>query len=122
MELLENTSINEYAIKLIESKQPAYEPIYNLGPVELEILKAYIKIHLKTGYVWPSKSVASVPIFFDKKLDRSLRLCVDYRELNNLTIKNCYPLPLIGESLDWQSRAKRFTQLDLTTAFYQIRI
>ena len=51
MELSENTSINEHAIELVEGKQPPYSPIYSLGPVELEMLKAYIKTHLKTGFI-----------------------------------------------------------------------
>ena len=109
MELPENTSINEHAIKLIEGMQPPYGPIYSLGPVELETLKAYIKTYLKTGFIRPSKSPVDAPILFDKKTNESLRLCVDYRGLNNLTIKNRYPLPLIGESLDRLGRAKRFT-------------
>ena len=122
MELPENTGINEHAIELIEDKQPPYGPIYSLGPVELETLKAYIETHLKTGFIRPSKSPAGASILFDKKPDGSLRLCVDYQGLNNLTIKNRYPLPLIGESLDWLGRAKRFTQLDLTSAYHRMRI
>ena len=122
MELPENTGINKHAIELVEGKQPPYSPIYSLGPVELETLKAYIETHLKTGFIRPSKSPAGAPILFDKKPDGSLRLCVDYRGLNNLTIKNRYPLPLIGESLDRLGRAKRFTQLDLTSAYYRMRI
>ncbi len=88
MELLENTSMNEHAIELIEGKQPPYGPIYALSPVEVETLKTYIKTHLKTGFIRPSKSPAGASILFDKKPDGSLHLCVDYRGLNNLTIKN----------------------------------
>ena len=90
--------------------------------MEVETLKTYIETHLKTGFIRPSKSPAGAPILFDKKPDGSLRLCVDYRGLNNLTIKNRYPLPLIGESLDRLGRAKRFTQLDLTSAYHRMRI
>ena len=78
IELPENTGINKYAIKLIEGKQPPYWPIYSLGPVELETLKAYIEIHLKTRFIRPSKSLSGLPILFDKKPDGSLRLYVDY--------------------------------------------
>ncbi len=88
MELPENTGMNEHAIELIDGKQPLYGPIYALSPVELETLKAYIETHLKTGFIQPSKSLAGAPILFDKKPDGSLRLCVDYRGLNNLTNKN----------------------------------
>ena len=118
IELPENIGINKYTIKLIEGKQPLYRPIYSLGPMELETLKAYIETHLTTGFIWPSKSPIGEPILFDKKLNRSLRLCVNYRGLNNFTIKNPYPLPLIGKSLNRLGCAKRFTQLDLSSAYH----
>ncbi len=122
MELPENTDINKYAIELIEGKQPPYGPIYALSPVELETLKAYIKTHLKTGFIRPFKSPADAPILFDEKPDNSLHLCMDYRGLNNLTIKNRYLLLLIGKALDCLGRAKRFIHLYLTSAYYWIRI
>ena len=118
MELSKNTGINKHVIKLQDGKQAPYRPIYSLGPMELETLKTYIKIHLKTRFIWPSNSLAGVPILFDKKPDGSLWLCVDYQGLNNLTIKNRYPLPLIGKALDRLGRAKQFSQLDLTSAYY----
>ncbi len=109
VELPEQTGINDYAIELVDDWQPPYGPIYRLGPMKLEILKAYIENNLANGFIRPSKSLAGAPILFDKKLDGSLRLCVDYRGLNNLTIKNWYPLPLVRESLDRLGRAQRFT-------------
>ena len=121
-ELPENTGINEHAIELEEGKQPLFGPIYNLRPVELETLKTYIETNLANGFIRLSKSPAGAPILFDRKPDGSLRLCVDYRGLNNITIKNRYPLPLIGESLDRLGRAKRFTQLNLTNAYHRMRI
>ena len=122
-ELPEQTGINDHAIKLVDGcQQPPYGSIYSLGPVELETLKAYIETNLANGFIRPSKSPAGAPILFDRKSDGSLRLYLDYRGLNNLTIKNRYPLPLIGESLDRLGRAKRFTQLDLTSAYHRMRI
>ena len=120
--LQENTRINKHVIKLEEGKQPPFEPIYSLGPVELEILKTYIKIKLANGYIWPSKSPAKASILFDRKPNRSLHLCVDYQDFNNLIIKNQYLLPLIGELLDQLGWAKQFTQLDLTNAYHWLRI
>ncbi len=90
--------------------------------MELETLKTYIKTHLKTGFIQPSKSSAGAFTIFDKKFDGSFRLYINYWDLNNLTIKNWYTLPLIGESLDQLGRAKRFTQLNLTSVYYQMRI
>ncbi len=100
-EPLEHTGINDYAIELVDDQQPLYGPIYSLGPMELETLKAYIDNNLANGFIRPSKSPAGTSILFDKKPDGSLRLCMDYRSLNNLTIKNWYPLPLVRELLDW---------------------
>ena len=68
--------------------------------MELETLKAYIENNLANGFISFFKSPAGVLILFDKKPDGSLRLCVDYRGLNKLIIKNQYPLPLVGELLD----------------------
>ena len=120
--LPKHTGINNHTIELVEGQQPLYGPIYSLGPVELETLKAYIETNLANKFIRPSKSPAGAPILFDRKSDSSLRLCVNYQGLNNLTIKNRYPLPLIGESLDRLRRAKQFTQLDLTSAYHQMRI
>ncbi len=104
-ELPEHTGINDHAIELVDDQQPPYGPIYHFEPVELETLTAYIENNLASGFIRPSKSPAEVAILFDKKPDGSLRLCVDYRGLNNLTIKNRYPLPLVGESLNRLGRA-----------------
>ena len=120
--LSEHIKLNEYIIDLKDGKQLLYGPIYSLGPVELETLKIYIKIYLKTRFIRPFKSPAIVPILFDKKPDGSLRLCVNYQGLNNLMIKNRCLLPLIEESLNQLGQIKRFTQFDFTSAYHQIRI
>ena len=121
-ELPEHTRINNHLINLLDDKQPPYGPIYSLGLVELEMLKTYIEANLASGFIRPSKSPAGAPILFIRKKNSSLRLCMDYRGLNNLMIKNCYSLPLIGKLLDCLSHTKRFTQLDLTNAYYRMRI
>ena len=120
--LPECTGIIKHAIELENVKQPSYGSIYSLSPVELETLKMYIKTNLANGFIWPLKFPTDAPILFVCKPNGSLRLCVDYQGLNNLTIKNRYPLLLIAESLDWLGQAKRFTQLDLTSAYHRMRI
>ena len=90
--------------------------------MELETLKTYIEPNLANGFIRSSKSPIGALIFFDWKPDGSLCLYMDYWCLNNITIKNRYPLPLIGESLDQHGWAKRFTQLDLTITYHRIRI
>ena len=117
-ELPEHTGINNHPIDLLNNKQPPYGPIYSLGLVELETLKTYIKANLASGFIRLSKFPAGAPILFVRKKNSSLRLCVDYRGLNSLTIKNCYLLLLIGKLLDCLGRVKYFTQLDLTNAYH----
>ena len=117
-ELPEHNNINEHPIDLVDNKQPFYGPIYSLGPVELETLKTYIEIILANGFIRPSQLPAIAPILFIKKKNYSLWLYVNYQGRNNLTIKNWYLLPLIGESLDRLNRAKCFTQLDLINTYH----
>lgn len=88
IELPERFDIIEYLINLKPSKQQLYNPGYILGPVELKTLKTYIKTNLANGFIYPSKSPARALILFVQKSNNSLRLCVDYYDLNNLIIKN----------------------------------
>ena len=87
--------------------------------MELETLKAYIETNLPNGFIRLSKSLADTLILFDRKSNGSLRLCIDYRGLNNLTIKNQYLLPRIKESLDRLRSAKQFNLLNLTSTYHQ---
>ena len=121
-ELPEHTGINDHPINLLDNKQPPYGPIYSLGPMKLETLKTYIKANLASGFIRPSKFPAGTLILFVRKKDGSFCLYIDYQGLNNLTIKNRYPLPLIGKLLNRLGRAKRFPQLDLTNAYHRMRI
>ena len=121
-ELPEHTGISNHAIELIDGQQLPYGLLYSLGPLELETLKAYIETNLANGFIRLSKSPAGAFILFDRKSDGFFRLCVNYKILNNLTMKNRYPLPLIERLLDGLGRVKQFTQLELTTGYYQMRI
>lgn len=78
MELPENTGMNEHVIKLIDEKQLFYRSIYAFSMVELETLQVYIKTHLRTKFIQPSKSFANAFILFDKNLDSQFCPCVDY--------------------------------------------
>ena len=116
------TRINNHAIKLVDGEQPPYKSNYSLKLVELETLKAYIETNLANGFIKLSKSPAGASILFDWKSNSFFQLCINYRGLNKLTIENWYPLPLIRESLDRLGRTKRFTQLDLTSIYHQMKI
>lgn len=120
MKLSENNGTNKYVIKLVESKHLSYELIYSLNLVELEIVQIYIETYLKTELIRSSKSLAGALKLFHKKFDNSLQLYINYQELNNLIIKNWYSLPLIVKFLDWLGLTRCFTQLDVTSAFYQM--
>lgn len=122
MDLPDHTSINNYAIKLVNDWQPPYGYIYNLGLVKLKILKTYIENNLANSFIRPSKSFARASIFFNQKLDRSLRLYINYWDLNNLIIKNQYSLFLVGKLLDRLGWTRCFTQLNLTNTYYWMRI
>uniref|UniRef100_A0A8C5LLF5 ribonuclease H n=1 Tax=Leptobrachium leishanense TaxID=445787 RepID=A0A8C5LLF5_9ANUR len=96
--------------------------VYPLSEPELKVLKEYIDENLTKGFIRPSTSTAGAPIFFVGKKDGGLRSCIDYRALNNVTIKNKYPLPLITELMDRLKDAKYFTKLDLKGAYNLVRI
>lgn len=107
--LLEYIGINDYFINLIKGQQPPYGPIYSLGQMKLEILKTYIKTNLTNGFIRSAKLLAGVLILFICKKNGSFWLYVNYQRLNNLSIKNCYLLLLIGKLLNQLSQTKQFT-------------
>lgn len=102
------TDINNHAIELMDDWQFLYSSIYSLALIELEKPKIYIKSNLITDVIRPFKSIVEVSILFNKKLDGSLRLYLDYWGFKNLTIKNRYYLLLIRKSLDQFSLAWGF--------------
>ena len=112
----------DHKIPLIEGSTPHWGPIYKLSPVELETLSKYIEENLQKGFIRHSQSPYGAPIVFARKKDGTLRICVDYRGLNKLTIKNRYPLPLIGELLDRISRAKVMTKFDIRDGYNRLRM
>ena len=109
-------------IDLLDGASPPFGPIYGLSEPELEALRTYIDENLAKGFIRHSKSPAGSPILFVKKKDGSLRLCVDYRGLNKVTIRNRYPLPLIPELLDRLRTGRVFSKIDLRGAYNLVRI
>ena len=90
----------DYEIKIKDGKTPTKRGIYPLSAEKLDALRKYLEENQQKGFIRESQSSAEYPILFIPKKDRSLRLCIDYWELNNITIKNSYPLPLISELQD----------------------
>ena len=113
---------SDHTIPLKEGFQPPFGPLYSLSRFELEALKAWLEENLMKGFIRASSSPSGAPILFVKKQDDSLRLCVDYRGLNQGTIKNRYPLPLLQETLMRLSKARWFTKLDVRNAYNLLRI
>jgi Reverse transcriptase (RNA-dependent DNA polymerase) len=112
----------DHAIELVPGVKPPARAPYRMAIPELQELRRQLKELLDAGFIRPSKAPYGAPVLFQKKHDGSLRLCIDYRALNKLTIKNKYPLPLIADSFDQLSKAKYFTKLDLRSGYYQVRI
>ena len=109
-------------IPLQPGTTPPWGTIYPMSAPELTTVKAYIKDYLANGFIRHSKSEAAAPCMFIKRPDGKLRLVVDYRGLNAVTVKNRYPLPLIPEMLDRLHAAKIFTKIDLRNAYHQVRV
>lgn len=97
-------------------------PIYSLSEDEHKALRTYLDENITRGFIRPSKSSGSSPILFVKKKDGSLRLCVDYRKLNDVTVKFKCPLPLINNCIDRLRNARIFTKLDLRGAYNLLRV
>ncbi|KAI5115596.1 hypothetical protein M0805_003691 [Coniferiporia weirii] len=96
--------------------------LYPLSPKEQLALDQFLEENLRKGYIRPSKSPMASPFFFVGKKDNELRACQDYRTLNEGTVKNAYPLPLISELMDKLKGVKYFTKLDLRSGYNNIRI
>ena len=92
-----------------------------MSPRELEALREYIGSSLRKGWIKESKSPAGAPVLFAPKADGGLRLRVDYRGLNEITIKNRYALPRIDEMLDRLTGAKKFSKIDVRDAYHTPR-
>src|ERR1700735_4238071 len=93
-----------------------------MSPLELDELRKQLDELITSGYIQPSRSPYGAPILFVKKKSGELRMCVDYRALNKMTIKNKYPIPLIDDLIDRVHGAKVFSKIDLRSGYYQVRI
>jgi hypothetical protein len=111
-----------FEIKLIPSTMPIHKSPYQMDPDEQLELKKQLDDLLAKGFIRPSKSPWAFPMLFVEKKDGSKRLCVDYRALNAVTIKNKYPLPCIDVLFEQLRGAKIFSKIDLNSGYHQLRI
>jgi hypothetical protein len=100
----------------------SFESFYNFSKKKFKMFKEYFDKHLKNEFIIFSKSTCAISIFFIKKKTNDLRLCVDYRELNAIIVKNRYSLSLINETFDHIVDVKYFIKLDIIAAYNKLRI
>lgn len=113
---------SDFYIDLAPGTQPIFIPPYRMAPPELKELKEQLQDLLDKGFIKPSVSPWGAPMLFLKKKDGSMRMCIDYRQLNKVTIKNKYPLPRIDDLFDQLQGAQVFSNIDLRSRYHQLRI
>jgi hypothetical protein len=112
----------EFIIELVPGTAPIAQRAYRMNPQELEELKRQLADMLSKGLIRPSASPWGSPVLFVDKRDGTILLCVDYRKLNEVTIKNNYPLPKIEDLFDQLNGAKVFSKIDLRTGYHQLKV
>ncbi|MCQ7285371.1 reverse transcriptase domain-containing protein, partial [Salmonella enterica] len=112
----------EFGIELIPGAKPVAKAPYRLAPSELQELMSQIQEFLDKGFIRPSVSPWGAPVLFVKKKDGSMRMCIDYRELNKLTVKNRYPLSRIDDLFDQLQGANWFSKIDLRSGYHQLKV
>ena len=101
---------------------PISKALYRMAPSELKELKEQFHKLLDKEFIRPSTSPWGAPVLFVRKKDGSMGMCIDYRELNKVTIKNSYPLPMIDNLLDQLQGARVFPNINLRSCYHQVRV
>ena len=110
----------DHEIELLPRVKPPAKGLYRMTPPKLAELRKQLNELLQAGFIRPSKAPFGAPMLFQKKQDESLRLCVDYKALNKVTVRNKYPIPLIANLFDQLSNAKFFSKLALRSGYHQV--
>ena len=110
----------DFRIDLIPGAAPIAKAPYRLAPPEMQELSTQLQELLDKGFIRPSSSPWGAPILFVRKKDGSHRMCIDYRELNKVTVKNRYPLPRIDDLFDQLQGASWFSKIDLRSGYHQM--
>ncbi|GJR11309.1 putative reverse transcriptase domain-containing protein [Tanacetum coccineum] len=112
----------EFQIDLVSGAAPVARAPYRLAPSEMKELSEQLKELSDKGFIRPSSSPWGAPVLFVKKKDGSFRMCIDYRELNKLTVKNRYPLPRIDDLFDQLQGSSVYSKIDLRSGYHQLRV
>jgi hypothetical protein len=112
----------DFTINLEPGSAATWDTRYRMSPAELEEVRRQLDVMLQNGWIRPSESPFGAPILLVRKKDGSLRMCVDYRRLNAITVKNRAPLPRIEELFDQLRGATVFSTIDLAQGYYQMRV
>ncbi|GJR54593.1 putative reverse transcriptase domain-containing protein [Tanacetum coccineum] len=112
----------EFQIDLVPGAAPVARAPYRLAPSEMKELSEQLKELSDKGFIRPSSSPWGAPVLFVKKKDGSFRMCIDYRELNKLTVKNRYPLPRIDDLFDQLQGSSVYSKIDLRSGYHQLRV
>ncbi|GJT26601.1 putative reverse transcriptase domain-containing protein [Tanacetum coccineum] len=112
----------EFRIDLVPGATPVAKSPYRLAPSEMQELSGQLQELQDKGFIRPSHSPWGAPVLFVKKKDGSFRMCIDYRELNKLTVKNRYPLPRIDDLFDQLQGSCYFSKIDLRSGYHQLRV
>ncbi|KAL4032966.1 hypothetical protein IC575_006049 [Cucumis melo] len=112
----------EFTIELLPGTAPISQAPYRMAPSELKELKMQLQELVDKGYIRPSVSPWGAPVLFVKKKDGTLRLCIDYRQLNKVTVRNKYPLPRIDDLFDQLRGAALFSKIDLRSGYHQLKV
>jgi hypothetical protein len=109
-------------MNLMPGAAPVSKAPYRMSTPEMKELQLYLEELIKKGYIHLSMSPWGAPVLFVKKKDGTLRLCIDFRQLNKVTVKNKYPLPRIDDLFDQLKGAKIFFKIDLRLRYHQVTI
>ncbi|XP_042451745.1 uncharacterized protein LOC122036457 [Zingiber officinale] len=112
----------EFGIQLVPGTTPVSKAPYRLAPTEMKELKGQLQELLDKGFIRPSVSPWGAPVLFVRKKDGTMRLCIDYRELNRVTVKNKYPLPRIDDLFDQLQGATVFSKIYLRSGYHQMKV
>ena len=112
----------DLSIEIVPGTTPMSRAPYRMAPTELKELKSQLQELMDKAFIRPSVSPRGAPVLFVKKKDGTLRMCIDYRQINKVTVKNRYPLPRIEDLFDQLKGSGVYSKIDLRSGYYKLRV